>query len=85
MKVAKIRSEQEDYVLGTMCSKGHAVWRDACTKPKRRVFVSLMVLRQDVVATRGVPSRLSEERSATVMIRVKGLKCFGVNAASVLR
>ena len=85
MKVAKISSEQEDCVLGTVHSEGHAVWRDACAKPERRVFLSLMVLRQDVVATRGVPSRLSEEGSARVMIRVRGLKCVGVNAASVLR
>ena len=44
-----------------------------------------MVHRQDVVTTRGAPSRLSEEGSATVMVRVRGLKWFGVNAASVLR
>jgi hypothetical protein len=85
MKVAKIGSEQEDCVLGMVHSKGLAVWRDACTKPKRRVFVSRTVLSQDVVATRGVPIRLSEEGSATVMVRVRGLKSFGVNAASVLR
>jgi len=58
---------------------------DASAKPERRVFVSRMVHRQDVVTTRGAPSRLSEEGSATVMVRVRGLKWFGVNAASVLR
>jgi hypothetical protein len=42
------------------------------------------VHRQDVVTMRGVPSRLSEEGSATVMVRVRGLKWFQVNAASVL-
>ncbi len=46
--------------------------------------MSGMVHRQEVVTTRGAPSRLSEEGSATVMVRVKGLKWFGVNAASVL-
>jgi hypothetical protein len=31
MKVAKISYKQEDYVyvIGTVHSKGHAVWRDA--------------------------------------------------------
>jgi hypothetical protein len=29
MKVAKISSEQEDYVLGMVHNEGHAVWRDA--------------------------------------------------------
>jgi hypothetical protein len=29
MKVAKISSEQEDYVLVMVHSEGHAVWRDA--------------------------------------------------------
>ncbi len=47
--------------------------------------MSRMVHKQDVVTTRGVPSRLSEEGSATVMVRVRGLKWFGGNAASVLR
>jgi hypothetical protein len=49
-----------------------------------RVFMSRMVHRQDIVTTRGAPSRLSEEGSATVMVRVRGLEWFGVNAASVL-
>jgi hypothetical protein len=66
-------------------SKGHAVWRDAWAKPERRVFVSRMVHRQDVVTTRGAPSRLSKEGSATFMVRVlRRLKWFMVNAASVL-
>jgi len=85
MKVAKISSEQEDYVIGTVHSEGHAVWRDAWAKPKTRVFVSHMVHRQDIVTTRVARSRLSEEGRATVMGRVRGLKWFGVNAASVLR
>jgi hypothetical protein len=84
MKVAKISSNQEDFVIGTVHSEGHAVWRDARAKPKRRVFVSRMVHRQDVVTTRGAPSRLSEEGSATFMVRVRGLKWFRVDAASVL-
>jgi hypothetical protein len=46
--------------------------------------VSPMVHKQDVVTTRGDPSRLAEEGSATVMVRVRGLKWFGVDAASVL-
>ena len=57
---------------------------DASAKPERRVFVSRMVHRQDVVTTRGAPSRLSEEGSATFMVRVRSLKWFQVNAASVL-
>ncbi len=85
MTVAKISSEQENCVLGTVHRERHAVWRDACAKPERRAFVSRTVLSQDVVATKGVPIRLSEEGSATVMVRVRGLKCFGVNAANVLR
>ena len=76
MKVAKISSNQEDFVIGTVQSKGHAVWRDARAKPKRRVCVSPMVHRQDVVTMRGVPSRLAEEGSATVMVRVRCLKWF---------
>jgi hypothetical protein len=29
MKVAKISSNQEDYVIGMVHSEGHAAWRDA--------------------------------------------------------
>jgi hypothetical protein len=65
-------------------SKILAVWRDTRGKPKRRVFVSHMVQQQNVVARRGAPSRLSEEGSATVMVRVRGLKHFGANAVRVL-
>jgi hypothetical protein len=65
-------------------SESLAVWRDARGKPKRRVFVSNMGQQQNVVARRGAPSRLSEEGSATVMVRVRGLKHFGANAVSVL-
>jgi hypothetical protein len=84
MKDAQVSSEQEDYVPGMVHRKSLAVWRDARAKPKRRVFVSHMVQRQNVVALRAAPSRLSEEGSATVMVRVRGLKHFGANAASVL-
>ena len=67
-----------------MHSKSLAVWWAARGKPKRRVFVSHMVQRQNIVARRGAPSRLSEEGSATVMVRVRDLKHFGANAVSVL-
>jgi hypothetical protein len=84
MKDAQISSEQEDYVLSMVQGKSLAVWRDARAKPKRGVFVSRMVQRQNIVAKMGAPSRLSEEGSARVMVRVRSLKRFGANAASVL-
>ena len=39
--------------------------------------MSRMVHKQDVVTTRGAPSRLSEEGSATVMVRVRDLRTRG--------
>ncbi len=50
------------------------------------VFLKIIAWRKDksIVANLGAPSRLSEEGSARVMVRVKSLKHFGANAASVL-
>ena len=80
---------KNQFRAGGLCSR-HGAQRRACSMEgcmsqarKEGVCVTL-VHRQDVVTTRGAPSRLSEEGSATVMVRVRGLKWFWVDAASVL-